>query len=143
MSDNVQFFVLLGVVAFSNFQTSMTLWREYRKGVETIIEHIDKRGSADAQKFWGLASNNAFRAENPQCNGFIVVDDCAAGDAVSFKFGDEVFKIGGNLGKNQIKPVLSVSKLPPLKESADAFCGAKSNAAVNEGAYQIPQGSGD
>lgn len=79
MKDATQFFVMIGVVALCNFQTSMTLWREYRKGTETVIKHIDERCAAIAQGFGG----------------------------------------------------------------SNATCGAESNKAVNEGAYQIPEWSWD
>lgn len=126
VSDNVQFFILVGVVALSNFQTSMTLWREYHKGTETIIEHIDKRGSAYAQELGRLASNDAFGAKNLQGNGFIMVDDCATGNAVFPQFGDELFKIGGNFGENQIKPVLPNHKGFPSEDCIDSFLRHKS-----------------
>ena len=143
MKDSVQFFVLLGVVALSNFQTSMTLWSECRKSTEAIIKHIDERCAAVTQNLRSLASDDALVIKNPQGNGFIVTGNCAAGDAVASENGNESLKLGGNLGKNQIKSVLPVPQGAPLQKGANALCNAEPDKAVNNGVNQIPNGGRD
>ena len=138
MKDSVQFFVLLGVVALSNFQTSMTLWSECRKSTEAIIKHIDERCAAVPQNFGSLASDDALVIKNTQGDGFIVVGNHTASNAVASENGNESLKLGGNLGKNQIKSVLPVPQGAPLQKGANALCNAEPYKAVNNGVNQIP-----
>lgn len=143
MNDSSLFFALVIVVALGNFQTSMTLRRECRKGTEAIIKHIDERSSAFLQNMGSLTSKNSFVNEYSQSDGFIMIGDYASGDAVLSEFRNELPKLGRKLGENQIEPFLPIFESFPLDSGSYSFCGAESYATVNNGTNQVPYRSGN